>query len=426
MTKRAGRNEPCPCGSGKKYKKCCLDRDLKNHIEETDGEFRKNLTGTPLDEYFELMRFIQMYSNILKFEPDGEEFFRAEKEFVKEFKPGKKGWIPDSYLENWLILDFRFGISGKTVCERVIEKEAKNLVHPGPENLGIIAGSYFAFYAVDRIGSEDIILEDLFTMKKWKMQKMGMDYFELEAELGQVWYTRLIGVQERCYNVSVPYVFDPEDRTNLSNGVQRQVKTFMADRGISGKAGDGVYAESCKDALRTWARYMLTALGKIKQAPVHAGGKGMKLMIRDGDEFCDVRIYYDVIKSDKFHEKMAATDFFQSDGRNGRWIWMSPGNKSAGLGLLGLLEEKKGKLTVEVNSLNTASFIKKFISDNLSEYLKYERTDIKTLDEIPGMKTMLLKQTEDYYLKDWMYHPIPALEGKRPVDAVKTAEGKRE
>jgi hypothetical protein len=22
-----GRNEPCPCGSGKKYKKCCLQRD---------------------------------------------------------------------------------------------------------------------------------------------------------------------------------------------------------------------------------------------------------------------------------------------------------------------------------------------------------------------------------------------------------------
>ncbi|MGA2497515.1 MAG: DUF1186 domain-containing protein [Tepidisphaeraceae bacterium] len=25
--KRAGRNDPCPCGSGKKYKKCCLDKD---------------------------------------------------------------------------------------------------------------------------------------------------------------------------------------------------------------------------------------------------------------------------------------------------------------------------------------------------------------------------------------------------------------
>jgi SEC-C motif-containing protein len=25
-TKIAGRNDPCPCGSGKKYKKCCIDK----------------------------------------------------------------------------------------------------------------------------------------------------------------------------------------------------------------------------------------------------------------------------------------------------------------------------------------------------------------------------------------------------------------
>ena len=24
MDKKVGRNDPCPCGSGKKYKKCCL------------------------------------------------------------------------------------------------------------------------------------------------------------------------------------------------------------------------------------------------------------------------------------------------------------------------------------------------------------------------------------------------------------------
>lgn len=26
-TKTVGRNEPCPCGSGKKYKKCCWEKD---------------------------------------------------------------------------------------------------------------------------------------------------------------------------------------------------------------------------------------------------------------------------------------------------------------------------------------------------------------------------------------------------------------
>ncbi|MGB2727569.1 MAG: SEC-C metal-binding domain-containing protein [Halobacteriota archaeon] len=25
--KEIGRNDPCPCGSGKKYKKCCLGKD---------------------------------------------------------------------------------------------------------------------------------------------------------------------------------------------------------------------------------------------------------------------------------------------------------------------------------------------------------------------------------------------------------------
>ncbi|HZB93243.1 MAG TPA: SEC-C metal-binding domain-containing protein [Stellaceae bacterium] len=29
---KIGRNEPCPCGSGKKYKRCCLAKDAKAEI----------------------------------------------------------------------------------------------------------------------------------------------------------------------------------------------------------------------------------------------------------------------------------------------------------------------------------------------------------------------------------------------------------
>ncbi len=29
---KIGRNEPCPCGSGKKYKKCCIDREVEKNI----------------------------------------------------------------------------------------------------------------------------------------------------------------------------------------------------------------------------------------------------------------------------------------------------------------------------------------------------------------------------------------------------------
>jgi SEC-C motif-containing protein len=34
---RAKRNEPCPCGSGKKYKKCCLDKDLATSREAREA-----------------------------------------------------------------------------------------------------------------------------------------------------------------------------------------------------------------------------------------------------------------------------------------------------------------------------------------------------------------------------------------------------
>lgn len=30
---KVGRNEPCPCGSGKKFKKCCLDKPYQPSAE---------------------------------------------------------------------------------------------------------------------------------------------------------------------------------------------------------------------------------------------------------------------------------------------------------------------------------------------------------------------------------------------------------
>ncbi len=33
---KIGRNEPCHCGSGKKYKKCCIEKDVKNKLPETE------------------------------------------------------------------------------------------------------------------------------------------------------------------------------------------------------------------------------------------------------------------------------------------------------------------------------------------------------------------------------------------------------
>jgi hypothetical protein len=46
MTEKIKRNDPCPCGSGKKYKKCCMDKATTtkmidfawNRLRKTEGE----------------------------------------------------------------------------------------------------------------------------------------------------------------------------------------------------------------------------------------------------------------------------------------------------------------------------------------------------------------------------------------------------
>jgi len=34
MSPKIKRNDPCPCGSGKKYKKCCLRKHKQAHYEK--------------------------------------------------------------------------------------------------------------------------------------------------------------------------------------------------------------------------------------------------------------------------------------------------------------------------------------------------------------------------------------------------------
>jgi Flp pilus assembly protein TadD len=47
--RKVGRNDPCPCGSGKKYKKCCMIKDetLKSGASPDIGE---DTSLAPLDE----------------------------------------------------------------------------------------------------------------------------------------------------------------------------------------------------------------------------------------------------------------------------------------------------------------------------------------------------------------------------------------
>ena len=45
---KVGRNDPCPCGSGKKYKKCCLGKDLATRDRQIKREDERLAAGSSL------------------------------------------------------------------------------------------------------------------------------------------------------------------------------------------------------------------------------------------------------------------------------------------------------------------------------------------------------------------------------------------
>jgi uncharacterized protein len=84
LSGRINRNDPCPCGSGKKYKKCCGSKDVIVISDRMEGEiialqgeaieFAKHIYGEQIQESFEL-------EDLPYFDKEEREFY----EFVHTF-----------------------------------------------------------------------------------------------------------------------------------------------------------------------------------------------------------------------------------------------------------------------------------------------------------------------------------------------------
>ena len=56
MMEKLARNEPCSCGSGKKYKKCCLNREIECPVKIDTKGSKAKLVKTLTGEFFQPMR----------------------------------------------------------------------------------------------------------------------------------------------------------------------------------------------------------------------------------------------------------------------------------------------------------------------------------------------------------------------------------
>lgn len=145
---KIGRNDPCPCGSGKKYKNCCL------LLEGSEGGI-----GTPFDRYNSLMASLKLkldkyYEVQIKKirKPMQEKFLRFSCDRVL---PREE----ESFFSDWLWFDMTDS-EGMTFGQEYLNDHADFMETPLKECLEALNRSCLSIYEIKEVAGHTLHLED--------------------------------------------------------------------------------------------------------------------------------------------------------------------------------------------------------------------------------------------------------------------------
>jgi len=171
QVKKIGHNDPCPCGSGKKYKQCCMQKEHKTL------DFEQQLLNRKLPVLRE--RIVRFALN--EWEPAIDAALA---------RWGKKGYAvvttDETYYHlflSWLIFNYPCG--QQTIFEHFIQQEAASL---GERILQMLQGwrqAYPSLYEVMEVApGEHYLLRDVFTRQEYHVEFTNTDAeFLAPAEL---------------------------------------------------------------------------------------------------------------------------------------------------------------------------------------------------------------------------------------------------
>lgn len=443
MSKKIGRNDPCPCGSGKKYKKCCGLNPSQGGMIQTPKPLLDlpERTGTLFDDYMDLFPVITIYGKrIIDFDEDGSELKKAVADFEKDFHPGEKNGILDSYFMNWMHYDLRFGKKHETITERFLSDPiSAKLEEPGPTYIRHLNESYITFYEIVASSSMPDVttVEELGTGQRFIVQDVRK-LIEIDPMAGEIWFTRRVGLPDQSIFYTTPYIFDPDSRAEFKRVVKLQEKDFRDGPTASLFPADRHFAESQKKAAPFWAFYILK--GKSSDFDkTHAPA----LFTTDGEELVFTEIHFRIRDEKALRKRLSTLQSFQYNDTDESWIWLKPKSRKfpdAPRKVIGHFHIKGDRLIAETSSQERASRLRSKLKGHLHNLIAYEKTlfrdlydmpemspdeieahkkESAELNSIPEIQEEVKKNLEHHYFNIWPKAKIPLLGGLSPLQAVK-------
>ncbi len=468
MTIKVGRNDPCPCGSGKKYKKCC-----QASFDETEFKYRRwRQVETGLIRELLIYAVETLGPDVLQ-EAWGE-FCVRDSEKSAEHSTASTAEIvlgeeiyPDSpmnmvfmpwFFFNWV---FEMKPTGKkrrgpiTIAESFLIEHSLSADEEEFLDSAILR-PYSLCEVVELKPGIGMTLFDLLRRVKYEVTERLASQ---SLKRGEIIFCATMTLDGLSSNIGTsPFALRPTAKRDIL-----KLRKWMVDEIGSETITEDDLHEFAIDIRGLY----IDMLGSMLTMP--------EIRNTDNDPVVLQRLYFDIESPDAaFHalkdlaegisEDELLSDATLEDGKvvNAEFSWLG-GTEEArrrmgGSILLGTIKIGDGKVVVSVNSTRRAEIVRLLIEDRMGENISYKTTLIEPIDSvlrkawdaqvtealIPGAEQsskvdhgnlislddlpdeLRLKLEEDarqYWIR-WMDDPVPALNHMTPREAAQTEEGR--
>lgn len=429
-----GRNDPCPCGSGKKYKKCCLPRDeaveRSSAVPPVESD---NLVEDP-----ELARWKEEDRQLIRKGMNCIDRARLNTgKLVKRYwgaevhKRWQKGELAEQEIQQssaWLWLDWRRSANSKTFAEQMMSDAS--LTDQQRQILDSLKASQMSVYQVVRLdpgrGAE---LENVLEGGRVFIHDRS---FFLTAEKWLLLFCRVYAVGPYHFMAGGGYGFPPREKEFIRAYLTRELANHQR------KYPGASWGEFLKIRPEVLGRLTAELHKRAEQLPSLRNSDGETLM------FC--KAYFAVKDPEEFLAALRKQPELEEGGHKENeyeFVWVRRGeDETLSLGRIVLTgskfmlecnsEERLSRGTEWLQRTADLALMEKEIVDprSLLKEMAKRRDTPSTLpaDESPEALPEVqeyLKQSIERHYEGWVDQPLPALNGQTPRQAARHFAGRQ-
>ena len=413
---RVGRNDPCPCGSGRKYKNCHLKIDEQEGATERERHSLHDLDNRLLADLvkYAVQRF-------------GHEFHAAWEDFTD---PQEDSQLVDP----WSV--YGFALQGRSAADWYLEEHAGRLDSRERGWLEAQRSAWLSVWEVTAVeAGRSLTLRDLLSEQIRRVEESsGSQSLVLrDAILGRVvdheGVSLLCGVHSR----QLP----PREASEVvrrARGRLRRRRAVPVERLAAPEFG--------RYLIRRWEEAVEALHARISTRPV--------LQNTDGDPLLLTTDHFEVApgKQEPIERRFAEwtdVDAPEPGAEDPDYVFLRSKNRKhpeLESTVVGRALFSEGMLLLETNSLNRADALRKRVEAAVGEHLRHrERTHLDPFEAMPEGGSIppeapdftepaspdveaFTRELKQRHYADWIDQPLPALGGKTPRETAQSVRGR--